>query len=314
MSDSPPDMKYWIFTAYRPLWIILNLALITVTLVDFFNSNYHTISIDLPNIKAQTAKVVKNDAAGQKLATDFGFKARSTHGLDFCTWASSDAIKVNLKAPFDKLDCTEKYAISLKDFQAYDLHTYADAANTTVWHIYAYGARGEDGELFTDGATMKEPTEGLDDYLKNNGIYTGPDECATKKLKNFRDWILALFIVVIFYFVAHIAHWVGSYYSAEQSMMTILDRVVLVLSTIVYILAIVVFAVQERNELFTKCAWLSTWFQTEYVTLYGSNVTYVVCGSIGLFFCLVHVIAIKNNIKSPYTYANLVVGDQLFGA
>jgi hypothetical protein len=304
--------KDWIFTAYRPLWIVLNLALIFVTLVDWANSEHWRIKVDLPNIKAQTAKVVTKGDAADKLVTDFGFKTRSSTGLDFCQWAADETVKAYLKEPFKTLDCADAYSISLKQFQAYDMHTYPNAANTTVWDIYAYGEPGVDGELFTNDATIAKPANDiLKPYLKDNGIYLGPRECTTKKLQNFKDWILAFGILVIVYFVLHIAHWIAGANTAEENTMQILDRIVLGWSVIVYILAIALFFMQDQNKLFTECAWISTWFQQNYVTLYGSNITYVVTGFIGLAFCVIHCIAVSYNYKADATLYNLVVGNSL---
>lgn len=310
--DSPGGMGSAIILAYRPLWIVLNLFLIITAFVDWGNSNTSTIKVDLPNIKAQTAKIVKNDSVAQKLSTDFGFKTRDAPGQDFCTWAASTAVKSKLKDPFNKLDCSDKESLKLKDFQAYNMHTFSGAANTTVWHIYAYGEQGQDGELFATGTDIKEPSKSIiNDYIDNNGIYTGPHKCATKYLKWSENLTIAFGSAMIVYLIAHIAHWAADASGLEARTMQMFDILVLALSVFVYIFAIVVFFVHTNSKLFTECSWISTWFQTNYYTLFMNNYVYVICGFIGLVFCLVHVFAVRRGIKPDLMYMNLVVGNNL---
>lgn len=299
-------------TAYRTFWIVLNLFLIVTAFIDWGNSNTSTIKVDLPNIKLQTEKILKNDNAALELSKNFGFK---TSGQDFCTWAASAAVKPKLKDPFDKLDCSKKEALTLKDFQAYNMHTFSGAANTTVWHIYAYGEQGKDGELFATGTDIKEPSNSImDAYTNDNGIYAGPHKCTTKYLKWSHNLTIAFGVAMIVYLLAHMAHWAADTWAFEESTMHYFDIVVLVLSVFVYIFAIVVFVVHRNSKLFTECAWISTWFQTNNYTLFMNNYVYVVSGSIGLFFCVVHVFTLRSGIRPTPMYMNLVVGNNLFQA
>jgi hypothetical protein len=311
--NSMPSMNS-MFNGYRPLWIALNITLIITTFFIWGNTNPHTIKVDLPNIKTQTTKLVKNDDTGKDLATKFGFKSRTTDGVDFCAWADTAAVKAKLKDPFNTLDCSKKHSISLDKFQAYDLHTFANPANTTVWDVYAYGEYGEDnGNLFADGAVLKEPADSIiDPYLKDDGIYLRPRICTTKYLKYLRDLTTAFGIIIIVYLLAHIAHWIGSLNKASDSNMQILDYIVLLMSVVTYVFAIVVYFVVDNGELFTKCAWISTWFQKDETMLYQIHLVYVVTGFIGLFFCIIHVIAVRNGkYTTTNPYMNLVVGDAL---
>ena len=196
------------------------------------------------------------------------------------------------------------------------MHTFANPANTTVWDVYAYGDYGEDGKLFADGAVLKAPADSIiDPYLKDDGIYLRPRICTTKYLKYLRDLTTAFGIIIIVYLLAHIAHWIGSLNKASDSNMQILDYIVLLMSVVTYVFAIVVYFVVRNGELFTKCAWISTWFQKDETMLYQIHLVYVISGVIGLFFCILHVIAVKNGkyiTNSPFY--NLVVGDALFNA
>lgn len=306
----------WVFKVYRPFWLVLNLTLIVVTFTIWANANTDAIKVDLANIKAQTAKLVKNDDTGTTLATNFGFKTREADGMDFCAWASSADVKSKLKAPFNTLDCGDKDSITLKNFQAYDLHTYADAANTTVWHVYAYGENGVDGQLFADGANLKVPVDSiLDPYLKKDGIYSGPHKCTTTYLKYFYDLTLALGVIIIFYLTAHIAHWIGSANDSSDFTMMILDYIVLGFSVVTYTVAIVAFFVVQSSKLFTECAWISTSFQDDNMLLFLSHWFYVVTGFGGLVLCIVHVVAVRNGLTGEgFWYNNLVVGDNFLHA
>lgn len=303
----------WLLLSYRPLWILLNLALILVTFFVWSNDQTFRIKVDLPNIKTQTAKVVKNDVAAQELATNFGFKTRGAVGDDFCVWAAKPEVKAKLKAPFDTLDCSDGSSISLKNFQAYDMHEYADAANTTVWYVYAYGEPGADGELFLDNTNLKVPAATiLDPYLGKNGIYSGPDQCASTYLKYLADLNIGLGITIILYLVAHIAHWVCSLREAPPNIMFMVDYVVFGMSVITYIFAIIVFFIYTDSKIFTECAWMSQWFQKDMLMLYQIRLTYIITGSIGLFFCIVHIIAVKTGNTMPENiFYNMVVGDNI---
>ena len=300
----------WIFASYRPLWFILNIILFVVACLDIQNSRDDIIKIDLPNIEVQTKKIVKNDEAAQTLATNFGFKTRSAAGLSFCDWANSAAVKPNLKAPFDDLDCTKHTSVSLKDFQAYDLHTFAGAAESTVWDIYAYGEPDQDGQLFANGATIKKPTKDImNKYLDDNGVYLEPRECSTKHRNEFYTLTLIFVVTLVLYILAHMMHWLVNVMFVKQ--VKFMDWIVFIFSFIVYIFAIVVFAIHRNNTIFSECAWMSTWFQKDNMTLYGNLNFYISLGVFGLVFCILHIIALNKKWNNPNWVYSLVVTDQM---
>lgn len=298
---------------------MLNLFLVSVVVVSWYHMNPKVIKVDLDHIKAMTSA----DALTGSVLSLMGFRVTAPVGdrKTFCQWVKDE--KGELNPPFDNLDCTAKNSLSLHDFAAHGMYKGDPYKNYTVWDVYARGTKNNDGQLYEDGHTdWTLPTGSVaDTYMENYGIMAGPYECSHKYLKWVRDLQMALAIILFLYLVAHIVHFAvyETSTTASQSMKMAVDWTVLLLSVVCYIFVIIVFFVERRSPIFTKCGWITQWFQTEMFMLYGVTMTYLILGFVGIFICILHVIMVMykkteqqgGNFPGSNFLYNAVVGDAL---
>ena len=258
---------------YRPVWLLTNCILILLVLLGWgFMASTH-IKIDIPNIETKTKETVGSGNNGDKIRTNFGYKAG---GMDFCVWAANWS--TTLEAPFNAVDCTKKDQFTLKEFGTTNVTTDDDAyPNMNIWDVY------QQSQLFDATHTkMKKPA---DDYLKthlaNDGIYTGPTTCI-KHLDKMHDSQEFFAIFIFFFLFAHIVHIVIYNNDRVKEFRNGADIVVAVLYFTLYVYAIVMFFTQRESKVFTECSWLSKSFQQDQTWLFLATWAYLVLGIAGI--------------------------------
>jgi len=261
--------------------------------------NPKVIKIDLEHIKVQTGAMTTFDSSAISTALDqiYGTlgglpapTSASENRNDFCKWATENKAKLN--APFDTLNCAEKNSVSLYDFAKHGMYKGVD--NMTVWDVYARGVDGSGGQLFKDGTVFEYTGKSLTDHFKNNehSVYTiSPDVCSHKYLKWVRELQMALSIIILLYLLLHAVHmFVASNPTTTAAVKMGNELALIGMSVIVYVFVIIVFFIDRRSPIFTKCAWITQWFQDDMFMLYGITWTYLILGILGLALVVVHLL------------------------
>lgn len=287
------------YTAYRPVWLILNLFLIATIITSWYHMNPKVIKIDLDHINLMTATSsghAKYEYMGGREPTNkphnpmyVGITDLENAFLGFCAWVDVHKQNGKLEEPFKSLDCTKKNSVSLHDFASHGMHK--DYMNRTIWDVYAFGTTGraDDGQLFADGQTLTLPSHERKDY-DGNPLGEKPDVCTTKYLKWVRSLQMALSFIAFFYLLLHGVHmFVASTPNTSPTVKMVNELALIGMSVVVYVFVIIVYVIDTRSPIFYKCAWMTQWFQDDMFMLYGITMIYLILGIVGLVLICVHV-------------------------
>jgi len=311
-----------VYTLYRPIWLVLNLVLITIIFTSWYHMNPKVIKIDIEHINMVTSVVSLDDSNQDRSAEELEtinlnremIGAKKMEPGDnfhtFCEWVK--AKEGNIDEPFKSMKCTDKDSISLHDFAAPGMYKGSNNENETIWYIYAYGERSNTngGEIFAHDTDFKYQSDIVEkDMVKHNlGFKYGPDVCSHKYLKWVRQLQMTLAIIGILYFLLHVVH-LGVYSTSQsEGAKKAAELALLVMSVITYVFLIVAYVIEERSPIFTQCSWITEWFQKDYVMLYKLLLSYVILGSVGLVILCVHVyvMATGQGEDADYALLNLV--------
>ena len=313
-----------VFTFYRPIWLVLNLVLISIIFTSWYHMSPKVIKIDLEHINTITSMYALDASIGNAAqiqenldminANRAQINAKQMTSGDkthtFCDWVH--ARQGDIAEPFKSMKCTDKNAISLYDFAAPGMYSGDNNKNETIWYIYAHGERTDagGGQIFARNQHFKYENDDMKKlYRKDNlGIEYGPDVCSHKYLKWVRQLQMTLAIIGILYFLLHIVHLAVYSTSQSQGAKSAAELSLLVMSVITYLFLIVAYVIEERSPIFTECSWITEWFRDDYVMLYRILLSYVILGSLGLVIVIVHisVMLTGKGEEADYALLNLV--------
>lgn len=313
-----------VYTLYRPIWLVLNLVLISIIFTSWYHMNPKVIKIDLEHINAMTnayvmdASGTSTDATTAKMATtNMNRKAIGATDMSlgdekhtFCEWVTAN--EAHVQEPFKSMKCTDKDSISLHDFAAPGMYNKDNSKNETIWYIYAHGERSnaDGGQIFAHGQNFKYASDAMEKKLleENLGFKYGPDVCSHKYLKWVREVQMTLAIIAILYFLLHVVH-LGVYSTSQsEGAKKSAEIALLVMSVVTYVFLIVAYVIEQRSPIFTQCSWITEWFQDDYVMLYRLLLSYLILGIVGIAIVAVHifVMATGKGDDADYALLNLV--------
>ena len=271
---------------FRLVWAAVNVFLILFAFGHWWNMDEKWIKVDIAQIIMQTGIITGVTTEGAKLREIFGYKAE---GKDFCTWMDAKDT-TNWVPPYNDFSC-ETTKLSLHSFAKTNITGPSSLDGRNIWQMYS------EEELFAAGEKMKTPVAKiLKEQLKSYVIYSGPKECVPE-LDDLRSLQIGFGLTALALLFAHVIFAIFYHQTQHKMAMSVL---IIMLSSIVYIIGFVVYVRHSNSKLYTECGWMSQWFKNNF-QLYETRIAYLALGILGSFcvvcFFILELLAANNMIS-----------------